>query len=77
MSKNLPCVVLATSSHITHMNVIKQLEELNCSPRVAALSRFEDEMLELKESGVEVVFNLYEEAGVGFAEHAYQSFYNL
>lgn len=77
MSQKLPFIVLATSSHVTHMNVIKQLQQLNCSPQVAAISRFEDEMLELKESGVQVVFNLYEEAGAGFAEHAYQSFHQL
>ena len=33
-------------------------------------------MIQLKEAGVSVVFNLYEEAGAGFAEHAFNSIYN-
>jgi hypothetical protein len=41
---------------------------------IAALSRYEDEIEELKELGVQVVFNLYSEAGVGYAEHVYQMF---
>lgn len=41
---------------------------------VASLSRYNDEMEELKQAGVKVVFNLYAEAGVSYAEHIYQSF---
>jgi len=75
LSTDPPAIILATSSHITHMNVIEQLNELHCDLSVAAISRFEDEMNELKEAGVTIVFNLYEEAGAGFAEHVYDSIY--
>jgi len=37
----------------------------------------QDEMAELQEVGVNVVFNLYSEAGAGYAEHIYQKFGDL
>jgi hypothetical protein len=57
------------------MHVIEQLDEIHCSIKVAALSRYDDEMLELQEAGVDVVFNLYEEAGFGFADHTYKQIF--
>ena len=70
-----PVIILATSSHVTHMKVIEQLKQLNCELSVAAISRFEDEMIELRDAGVQTVFNLYEEAGAGFADNVFNSFY--
>lgn len=75
LSQKLPIVILATSSHRTHMNVIEQLKEIHCDIKVAAISRYDDEMADLKREGVEVVFNLYEEAGNGFANDAYKALY--
>ncbi len=75
LKKELPVILLATSSHVTHMKVIEQLKELHCDIQVAAISRFDDEMRELRQAGVQVVFNLYVEAGAGFANHAYQSLF--
>ena len=75
LKKELPVILLATSSHVTHMKVIDQLKQLHCDIQVAAISRFDDEMRELRQAGVRVVFNLYVEAGAGFANHAYQSLF--
>jgi hypothetical protein len=36
---------------------------------IAATAKFDDEVEELKAAGVQAVFNLYAEAGYGFAEH--------
>jgi hypothetical protein len=36
---------------------------------VAATAKFDDEVEELKAAGMQAVFNLYAEAGYGFAEH--------
>ncbi len=74
LSKNLPLVILATSSHTTHMRVIEQLKEINCAVQLASISRYKDEMEELKQAGVQVVFDLYCEAGSGFAHHTYNMF---
>jgi len=66
-------LILATSNHSTHMQVINGLEKMNKKIMVASLSRYNDEMEELKQAGVEVVFNLYAEAGLGYAEHIFQN----
>lgn len=71
-SHHLPIIILATSSHTTHMIVIRQLKEIHCDIKVAAISRYDDELEELRKAGVEVVFNLYTEAGAGFADHSYK-----
>ena len=75
MSDNLPLIILVTPSHATHMSVIKQLQLIHCNIKVAAISRYDDEIKELTDAGVEVVFNLYEEAGFGFANHTYNQIY--
>lgn len=75
MSAKLPLVILVTPSHATHMSVINQLKEIHCNIKVAAISRYDDEMKELHDAGVEVVFNLYEEAGFGFANHTHNQIY--
>jgi len=75
MSVNLPLVILVTPSHATHMSVIEQLNIIHCNIKVAAISRYDDEMKELIDAGVDVVFNLYEEAGFGFADHTYNQIY--
>jgi hypothetical protein len=56
------------------MQVITQLRETRNKKMIAALSRYDDEIEELKQAGVQVVFNLYVEAGVGYAEQVYQIF---
>lgn len=75
MSEKLPLAILTTPNHATHMHVIEQLNEIHCNIKVAAISRYDDEIKELKEAGVEVVFNLYEEAGFGFADHTFNQIY--
>lgn len=76
LSKNLPLIILTTPSHLTHMTVVELLHDIHCDIKVAAISRYDDEMLELKEAGVDVVFNLYEEAGFGFADHTFNVVFN-
>ena len=76
LSENLPVVILATSCHANHMQVINRLKEIHCSIQLAAISRFDDEMEELEEAGVQVVFNLYTEAGAGFAHHTFNALQN-
>jgi hypothetical protein len=75
MSAKLPLIILVTPSHATHMSVIKQLKQIHCDIKVSAISRYDDEMKELTKAGVEVVFNLYEEAGFGFANHTYNQIF--
>lgn len=38
---------------------------------ISAFARYDDEVRELKESGVDIVFNFYADAGAGFAQHVH------
>jgi predicted Kef-type K+ transport protein len=72
-SQKVRLVILAISNHFTQMEVIEQLKRNHNDKIIAALCTFEDEHKKLKEAGVHIVFNLYSEAGIGYAEHVYQS----
>jgi len=73
-SPNVHLVILAISNHFSQMLVIEQLKRNHNDKVIAALCTFEDEHEKLKEAGVHIVFNLYSEAGVGYAEHVYRIF---
>jgi hypothetical protein len=74
LSPRTQLVMLATPNHSNHMQVIEQMKINEINAKVAAIGRFNDEVEELKEQGVDFVFNLYAEAGIGYAEHIYQIF---
>lgn len=62
-------IIMATSNHSVQMEVIEQLRKFTDKKTIVALSRYDDEIAELKAAGVEEVFNFYSEAGIGYAEH--------
>jgi len=52
-----------------NLDALEQLREISFSGRIAATARFPDEEELLRQSGATAVFNIYTEAGVGFADH--------
>ncbi|MCB1842240.1 MAG: cation:proton antiporter, partial [Halioglobus sp.] len=62
-------VMLALTNHEENLLVCKLLKELGYRGRVSAVVRFDEEARELRELGVSV-FNLYAQAGAGFAAHS-------
>ena len=72
LSPELRLIIMATPHHAAHMEVLKQLRTKDNKTMIAALSRYDDEMEQLKQAGVQIVFNLYSEAGAGYAEHIFQ-----
>ena len=62
-------VMLAMPSQTENKEVARQIKSFNFPVRIAAIARFDDEVEALKEAGVDAAFNIYGEAGVGFAEH--------
>ncbi|NKI16661.1 cation:proton antiporter [Spongiibacter sp. KMU-166] len=60
-------VLVCLSNHSENIQVVKLLRSLSFSGKVAAVARFEDQRRELVELGC-IAFNLYAEAGHGFAE---------
>nr|VFK29172.1 MAG: transporter, CPA2 family [Candidatus Kentron sp. MB]VFK74705.1 MAG: transporter, CPA2 family [Candidatus Kentron sp. MB] len=63
----LEWVLLTLPTHKTNMNAALRLKEMGYRGRVAATSKFHDEEDALKAIGVEHTFNIYSEAGLGFA----------
>ncbi len=63
-------VFLAMPSHQGNLYAAQQLQQKRYRGRVAAIVHHEDEKAPLLALGVESVYNLYHEAGAGFAEHA-------
>jgi Trk K+ transport system NAD-binding subunit len=62
-------VMLALPNLKTNLSVLDQLEEARFVGRVAATARFPDEIETLKRGGAATVFDIYTEAGTGFAAH--------
>ena len=65
-------VMLAMPVHSENLFAINHLKKLNFRGKLAAIAKYPDEIEPLKEAGVDSVFNIYTEAGTGFANHAYQ-----
>ena len=62
-------VLLTLPEHTANMTAVAQLTEMKFTGSIAATAKFDDEVEELKAAGAQAVFNLYAEAGYGFAEH--------
>ncbi len=65
-------VMLALPKHVANLTAARQLIAKGFKGQIAAIAQFDDQVAELKELGVQATFNFYSEAGVGFAEHAWE-----
>jgi glutathione-regulated potassium-efflux system ancillary protein KefC len=65
--EGLEWALLTLSSHNANMNAAFRLKEMGYQGRIAATTKFRDEEDALKKIGVEHTFNIYTEAGLGFA----------
>jgi len=70
---SIELVMLALPNLRANLEALEQLREISFTGRVSAIARFPDEVSVLKESGATAVFNIYTEAGAGFAEHVEMS----
>lgn len=68
-SHQLKWVLLTLPQFSTSMAVIEQLHESGFRGEIAATAKFPDEIEKLNAAGVDTVFNMYNEAGAGFAAH--------
>jgi len=62
-------VMLALPDPRANIFSIQQMKERGYRGQITASVRYEDEMQLLKNAGIDAIYNLYEEAGVGFADH--------
>jgi glutathione-regulated potassium-efflux system ancillary protein KefC len=62
-------VMLTLPNLQANLDALAELQAMSFSGRIAATARYPDEMTRLHQSGATSVFNIYTEAGAGFAEH--------
>jgi len=62
-------ILLAMPNARENLYAARQLRDAGYAGKVAAVAKYADEIEELKQAGVHAAFNLYAEAGAGFAEH--------
>lgn len=67
---SIKLVMLALPNLQANLDALEQLREIAFPGRIAATVRFPDEEERLRQSGATTVFNVYTEAGAGFANHA-------
>ena len=70
----LELVMLALPNQATTLAVLERLREAHFSGHVAATARYPDELDLFRAAGATTVFNLYTEAGMGFAAHVRENF---
>lgn len=73
--ENLDLVVLAMPKHGANVQAAETLRRQGYEGVVAATGKFDDEVRELRSLGIDTAFNLYNEAGMGFAAHVSQVFH--
>ncbi len=66
---SIELVMLTLPNLQANLDALEQLREISFPGRIAATARYPDEEEPLRQSGATAVFNIYTEAGVGFAEH--------
>jgi glutathione-regulated potassium-efflux system ancillary protein KefC len=74
VNENIDLVVLAMPKHGANVHAAKTLRRHGFEGVVTATGKFDDEVRELRQLGLDTAFNLYNEAGSGFADHVVQVF---
>lgn len=64
-------VMLTLTKHQANLTATRNLLAIGYSGYISAIAPFDDQIAELREAGVHAAFNFYNEAGLGFAEHAW------
>jgi hypothetical protein len=66
---NLKLIMLALPDPRSSIFAVRELKNRGYSGQISASVRYDDEIMLLKQEGVNAAYSLYEEAGVGSAEH--------
>jgi hypothetical protein len=75
-ASQLDWVLLTMPSHQANLAAAARLRDQGFSGHIAATTKYPDEAQELQRHGVEFAFNIYAEAGAGFASDVRQRFGN-
>ena len=66
---NVKLVLLAMPHHQGNQIALEQLQKKEFKGQIAAIAAYPDQLDSLNEGGVDAAFNIYSEAGSGFARH--------
>jgi Trk K+ transport system NAD-binding subunit len=66
---NVSLVLLTMKNFTANKLAAQRLKHSHFMGKIAAVANYDDEIKQLQALDVDSVFNLYQEAGVGFAEH--------
>ncbi|PMH46855.1 potassium transporter Kef [Vibrio sp. 10N.286.49.B3] len=66
---NVKLVLLAMPHHLGNQTALDQLKQNHFKGQIAAIAEYQDQLDILTENGVDAAFNIYSEAGSGFARH--------
>ena len=67
--RQIQVIFLAMPIHSLNVYAARQIQAREIGCIIAAVAKYNDEAEELRDAGVDLVFNLYSEAGSGFAAH--------
>jgi Trk K+ transport system NAD-binding subunit len=67
--KKIKIIMLAMTKHQANLLAIQEIKNAGFQCPVTAIARFEDERLELEKAGVTAAYNIFSEAGAGYADH--------
>jgi predicted Kef-type K+ transport protein len=62
-------IMLAFTNHQANLLALQEIQAAGFQGPVTASSRFEDQRLELEEAGATAAYNIFSEAGAGYADH--------
>ena len=71
---SIKLVMLTLPNLQVNLDALAELRGICFSGRIAATARFPDEVTILQQAGATAVFNIYTEAGSGFAHHVEMQF---
>ena len=65
----LKIILLTMSNHQANLLALREIHSAGFQGPVTATARFEDQRLELEEAGATAAYNIFSEAGAGYADH--------
>lgn len=71
---SIEVIMLAMPSQSDMLDILKQLKLANYQGKVAAIAKYEDDRAALLAAGANIAFNMYAQAGSGFASEAFAHF---
>jgi glutathione-regulated potassium-efflux system ancillary protein KefC len=60
--------MLTMASHAANMFAIGQLKKSGFDGKISAIAQFDDDLKELKDAGAHIVYDIYDQAGRGYAD---------